>query len=102
MAQGKVDVSAKLDTEVTLEYETKDGAGNVASVRRTVRIVDTLPPQIELNGSAVVGLRVGGTIIGSGLPFEDGGVSYVGLLQCIAAVSVRASSLLLAGRLRHS
>ena len=77
---GEVNVTAHLDTEVKLVYEAVDQAENVASVTRTVRIVDTLPPQIELNGSALIELQVGGTIIGTGLPFEDGGISYVGML----------------------
>ena len=45
--------------DYTLTYTATDAAGNTATATRTVRVVDTIPPVITLNGAAEVTLRYG-------------------------------------------
>ena len=63
---GKVD-DAKLGT-YTLTYTATDKAGNKASITRSIRVVDTTPPVITINGPEHVNLNVGD-------PYEDQGAT---------------------------
>ena len=45
----------------TVQYSVTDSDGNIVSVNRTVEIIDTTPPQINLNGNSIISIEVGTT-----------------------------------------
>jgi cytolysin (calcineurin-like family phosphatase) len=46
------EVSTSTPGQTVITYEAKDSSGNVASVRRTVQVVDTTAPEVFLDGPA--------------------------------------------------
>ena len=43
----------------SLTYKSKDAAGNIASAKRIVEVVDTVPPKITLRGNNTLSIKVG-------------------------------------------
>ena len=95
---GTVDVYAPSGSEFTLRYEVTDLAGNNATVIfRTVKVVDTIPPNVTINGPAVITTQ-------GGVPYVDmGAQSYDRLNGDLTAYIVDALMLTLpAGATQHS
>ncbi|MDA7665999.1 DUF5011 domain-containing protein, partial [Verrucomicrobia bacterium] len=71
----EVTISGKVDdTKVgtyTLTYTATDKAGNKASITRTIRVVDTTPPVITLNGPIHVYVNSGASYEDQGAKAED-------------------------------
>lgn len=65
-------VNTEMLWEYTLTYDVTDANGNVAErVTRTVRVVDTTPPVITLNGSATVFVTVWSVYEDAGATADD-------------------------------
>ncbi len=69
---------ATIDTTIvgatyTIIYTATDSSGNTAQETRTVKVVDTTPPVITLNGNAIVNINVGDTYTDSGATAIDVG-----------------------------
>ena len=54
----------------TITYIAVDGAGNRATATRTVTVVDTTPPELEIIGSASVTVECKDDLYGSGSDSE--------------------------------
>ena len=66
---GEVD-HTKLGTYI-LSYTAKDSAGNVATITRSVEVVDTTPPVITINGDSSVEVEVGQNYTDPGFKATD-------------------------------
>jgi VCBS repeat-containing protein len=54
-----------------VSYTVKDSSGNKSTQQRTVNVVDTLPPEITLNGSAGVTIEAGTAYADAGATAKD-------------------------------
>ena len=54
-----------------VSYTVKDSSGNKSTQQRTVNVVDTLPPEITLNGSAEVTIEAGTVYADAGATAKD-------------------------------
>ena len=54
-----VSAGSTAGSTATITYTCTDRNGNVATATRTVQITDTRPPEVDINGSAEIRLRVG-------------------------------------------
>ena len=88
-------VSNPVDTgklgEYTVTYNVQDAAGNFSDeVTRTVKIVDTTPPTITLEGDATIKLELGDVYTDSGASADD---SLEGALVLIKTGEVDTSKI---------
>ncbi len=78
---GLVNPFAPVGTVFTISYSTRDSAGNVASLTRTVTIIDTIPPVVSLNG-------ISSEFIEATYAFQDLGASALDLHDHTLPVSI--------------
>ena len=82
---------ASIDTrrvgDVTVTFSARDAAGNVGSASLTLRIVDTTPPVLFLNGPASVDQRIDTPYVDSGAYATDNADSTATLQPRITATS---------------
>eukprot|EP00730_Choanoeca_flexa_P001120 TRINITY_DN10485_c0_g3_i3.p1 TRINITY_DN10485_c0_g3~~TRINITY_DN10485_c0_g3_i3.p1 ORF type:complete len:1604 (+),score=383.94 TRINITY_DN10485_c0_g3_i3:647-4813(+) len=84
LADKMIDLTpASLPSTTTITYTATDLAGHSTQLEQTVTLVDTMPPQLALQGSSAVDVE-------SGRPFTDPGISCQDLAagECVDDVAI--------------